>query len=80
MCAKISYSPNRFLEYHNWLKENNPHKLKEQMETVCKNLSIHERTYYRIIKTPLKISNANKYAIAAAFQLPTNFLFPEMEN
>ena len=81
MSPKTKAHPlNRFKEYHNYLKEKDSKNFNKSIEDICEKLNITTSTYYRIIKTPEKLSPAEKEAIAIVYHLPVHFIFPEMEN
>ena len=77
MSLKKQLQPNRWKEYHEFLKLNNPKKFDESISGICEELKITSSTFYRHLSNHEKMSPANKTAIAKVYQLPTHFIFPE---
>ena len=71
--------PNRFKEYHEYLKSNDSIAFYTTVKSICGALGIDTTTYYRKLKAPQKLSIAEKEAIAKVYHLPTHFIFPELE-
>ena len=79
MSARNQSQPNRWKEYHEFLKLNDPKKFDESIEGICEELNITSSTFYRYLSNHEKISPASKTAIAKVYQLPKHFIFPEKE-
>ncbi len=72
-------TPNRLKEYHEYLRDNNSKAFHDATDIICETLGVHETTWYRKIKTPQKLSIAEKRSIAEVYALPIHFIFPELE-
>ncbi len=68
---------NRWKEFHDSLESGIAKRYKELIE---KNLGISQSAFYRKIKDPQRyLSIAEKQAIARAYNLKEQYLFPELE-
>lgn len=80
MAPKLNTStPNRWKEYHEYLMTHKNDEWKDTLKHICERLGISDRTYYRKIEKPESLSPAEKEAVAAVYQMPLHFIFPELE-
>jgi hypothetical protein len=71
--------PNRFKEYHEYLMKNKNEQFKSSIEEICRVLGCNSASYYRKLSYPHLLSISDKKAIAEVYELPTHFIFPELE-
>lgn len=68
---------NKWKELHDFLASDQKTKLRDDIMKEC---GWSQDTFYRKLRNPSSLSNAERNAIAIIYNLPYNFLFPDSEN